>query len=304
MVKLPAFRAERQKGQALLLILLVMSLALTLVLSSVSRSVTDVEISKYEDDAIRAFDAAQAGIEKIMVGGTTSGTKVDLGNQASYIPVVASGSASSNYVKYPLMLSSGESAVFFFVNHNLNANGDLEISCGGGGCSTPTQIRLCWGMPGTPSDSDVTPALYVQYYYNFDEVNPDKWQNMSNLADIRTETFTADTNATRRTTLNNFSAPDTSGGVPCNIEPSAFSTHYDSFPVGKRLLFMKVTMLYNDTPQPLGIRSASPLPSQGNEVASTGQSGDVYRKLMLYQGYPEIPFELENAIYSKQSLTK
>lgn len=310
MVKLPSFRGRKYKGQALLLILLVMSVVLSLVLSSVSRSVTDVEVSKYEDDAIRAFDAAQAGIEKsVIVGGATSGTKVELGNSASYTPVIATASATSNFFKYPVDLSSGESAIFFFVPHTINANGDIEMSCAGGGCVSPAQIRLCWGRPGTSSTSTNAPALYIEYFYNSDAVNPNKWEGTSSdLSNIDVTISSADpytgTTDTKRI-QNKFSDADTSGGIPCPASfATAFNTLQSSIPASGRLLFMRVTMLYNDTPQPLIYRSASPLPGQGHEVVSTGQSGDVFRKLVLYRGYPEIPFEFANAIYSKTNLVK
>src|SRR3989338_10527364 len=51
------------KGQAVLLILLVVAVALGLGLSIISQSTTDVRISQQEQDAARAFNAAEAGIE-------------------------------------------------------------------------------------------------------------------------------------------------------------------------------------------------------------------------------------------------
>ena len=50
-------------GQAVLLILLVVAVALGLGLSIISQSTTDVRISQQEQDAARAFNAAEAGIE-------------------------------------------------------------------------------------------------------------------------------------------------------------------------------------------------------------------------------------------------
>ena len=55
---------KNQKGQALIIILLVMSVVLTVVLSSVSRSVTEIVVTGYEEDALRAFSAAEAGVEE------------------------------------------------------------------------------------------------------------------------------------------------------------------------------------------------------------------------------------------------
>jgi hypothetical protein len=319
MVRLPVFSEKRQKGQALILILLVMSLVLTVVLSSVSKSVTDVEISKYEDNSIRAFDAAQAGIEKAVVGQATSGEVVDLGNEASFTPVLTSNTNTGIRYKYPIGLMSGESAVISFVDHKIS-NGDYVIDCDGtGSCQIPGQIRVCWGLPGTSPNSATTPALYLEFYYNSDLSNPQKWENNMDLADIKIASASADTNANRRIT-NNFLAPISgSSGLQCSPGSSTYAFN-SIFTIGGgmttipplpnsmnngSLLFLKITVLYNtDIPHPVGIASAQPLPSQGSIITSTGQAGDVYRKLVLFQGYPEIPFEIGNAIYSKGALTK
>lgn len=59
------------KGQALLLILLVVAVVLGLGLSIISQSTTDIRISQQEQDAARAFNAAEAGIEDALKQITT-----------------------------------------------------------------------------------------------------------------------------------------------------------------------------------------------------------------------------------------
>ena len=65
---------QTARGQALVIILLVLAVASTVVLSLVSRTVTDVAITTKEKDSSRAFSAAEAGVEEALVGGPTSGT--------------------------------------------------------------------------------------------------------------------------------------------------------------------------------------------------------------------------------------
>ncbi len=60
-----------QAGQAVLLILLVVTVALGLGLSIIAQSTTDVRISQQEQDAARAFNAAEAGIEDALKQITT-----------------------------------------------------------------------------------------------------------------------------------------------------------------------------------------------------------------------------------------
>jgi Tfp pilus assembly protein PilX len=51
----------------LLIVLLAITVILTVVLSVTSRSVTDVTVTTYEEDALRAFSAAEAGVETALL---------------------------------------------------------------------------------------------------------------------------------------------------------------------------------------------------------------------------------------------
>ena len=56
-------RLQNQSGQALLLVLLSMAVILTVVLSILSRSILDVAVTTGEEEALRAFSAAEAGMQ-------------------------------------------------------------------------------------------------------------------------------------------------------------------------------------------------------------------------------------------------
>lgn len=57
---------RKNSGQVTLLVLLVMVVLLTVGLAVVSRSVTDIRISKETEESARAFSAAEAGIEEAL----------------------------------------------------------------------------------------------------------------------------------------------------------------------------------------------------------------------------------------------
>ena len=66
------------QGQALLIVLLTLSVVLTIVLSIVSRSITDISITSLEEDSQRAFNAAEAGVEQALLkGGAIAETDID-----------------------------------------------------------------------------------------------------------------------------------------------------------------------------------------------------------------------------------
>lgn len=70
-----------KKGQAALIVLLVVAVALGFGLSIISQTTTDIRISQQEQEAARAFNAAEAGIEEalkeINVGGPVD---IDVGD--------------------------------------------------------------------------------------------------------------------------------------------------------------------------------------------------------------------------------
>lgn len=101
-----------QSGQALLIILLIMSVVLTIGLSVVSRSITDIQITTKEDDALRAFSAAEAGIERALIAGT-GGAIDSLPSGATATFEVLPTTDTSQFV-YPTAVASGDSATFWF----------------------------------------------------------------------------------------------------------------------------------------------------------------------------------------------
>jgi len=61
---------KNQKGQAVLIVLLSLSVVLIVVMFVVSRSITDISLSTKEENSLRAFSAAEAGIERALVIGS------------------------------------------------------------------------------------------------------------------------------------------------------------------------------------------------------------------------------------------
>jgi len=61
-------KAKYKGGYVLIIITLVMVTAITLALSAVSQSVTDIKISQEEEESARAFNLAEAGLEEALRG--------------------------------------------------------------------------------------------------------------------------------------------------------------------------------------------------------------------------------------------
>ena len=181
-----------QGGQALLLVLLSMAVVLTIVLSVLSRTITDITVTTKEEEALRAFAAAEAGIEQALIIGSNTGS---FGDDASFTATISNfGHQQSEYV-YPEKLLSGESAIIWFVDHD-EENG--ELTCNTGECFTGSSLKICWGEPGIATNSDTTPAIEASIFY---AATP------GDYGEVRIARETIDPNNTRRLT-NNFSTVD------------------------------------------------------------------------------------------------
>src|SRR3989304_7660349 len=103
-----------QKGQAVLVVLLVMAVAVTVVLSVVASSTSDIRIGTTETQSLRAFSAAEAGIEKALIA--NSSTQGIVGNATYNATVSGLGQGQNNFV-YPADITSGDNGFIWFVSH-------------------------------------------------------------------------------------------------------------------------------------------------------------------------------------------
>jgi len=282
-----------QRGQALLIILLVMAVVMTVALSVVSYSVSDVSLTSSEEEALRAFSAAEAGVERVFLTNTDV-VNVSVG-EATVNATIANVAEGDRQYVYPGELSSGESATVWFVSHDEKD----ELSCSGLPCfnAAGDTIEICWGTPG----GSVAPAILAEIYYN---------RTAGVYSTMEVSRNALDPNAARRG-INQFNEP--TGGT-CNILGTnfRFSTRLSASSLGvtqaiEGPVLMRLTPLYNAAPETVGVNVAfgsnSSLPGQGRRVESTGQSGQSQRKVEVFKLYPEMP-SIFSGVFSPQPLVK
>jgi len=263
---------KNQKGQAVLIVLLSLSVVLIVVMFVVSRSITDISLSSKEENSLRAFSAAEAGIERALVIGSGQTGSFD---DASFSASVTNFAQGSDSVVYPVSLKSGESAVFWFSRPSeTNFTGNL--------------IKLCWGDVGTPANDSKTPTIEFAVYY----------------------TTTPGDYRTIRVARALFDGASSSN--PCSIGDENFqfqtNVNLSSIGVSGRREYASAKILYNDTiGHKVGIdvsSGSSALPSQGVKIESEGNFGQANRRIEVYQLYAVAPVIFENAIFSSSGITK
>jgi Tfp pilus assembly protein PilX len=287
-------------GQALLIVLLSMAVILVIVLSILSRSITDVTITSHEEEALRAFSAAEAGVEQALIAlGPASGSF----EGASFNAQVSQVSEGNKDFVSPLEVPAGDSATVWFVSHA----DDGSLTCTGTvPCFTGPTMRVCWGRAGTGGGSATTPAMEVSVLYA---------NTPGSYSTIRVGRATFDPNASRRTS-NAFTAANSG----CNIGGTSFAFYNDIsfsalgipanvYNTRNGLQLTRLRLLYNtDGPQSVGLDVNFPgdgiLPSQGKRIESTGVAGDSTRKVEVYNLFADLPGIFDSVLFTPGSITK
>jgi hypothetical protein len=132
-----------RQGQALIVILLVLAVALTLGLAVVSRTVTEVGTATTQAESSRALSKAESGVEAALSGTIIAG--------------VTATDYSGRQISISEPLAAGESSTIFLATHDSNGNLDLV---GGLNAYSGNNIDLCWG---TEAGSPV--AIEASLYY-------------------------------------------------------------------------------------------------------------------------------------------
>lgn len=290
-------------GQALLLVLLVMAVVLTLVLSVVSRSMTDISLTTRDEESLRAFSAAEAGIERMIVGGDAA--KVGTLDTGSYSGDVEEYGEGASGVSYP-EIESGESGTIWFVEHAP----DGKLVCDDG-CFTGNVVDICWGGEETPA-----PAIEVSFFY---DVNAGGVNNALTGDYSGVQVARAAYDSLYQSRENSFTDP---AGTGCTIDSITYEFNTNDI-IGALspsiacdlsepgcLLFAKVKMFYNDEPHEVGVKVSADnggheyLPSQGRSIESTGTSGDATAKVIAFQSFQEPLDIFESALFSTSGLVK
>lgn len=247
-----------QRGQALLIVILIMVVSLTVGLSVASRSIINLRTTTEEENSQRAFSAAEAGIEKALATGAGITARQDLGNNA-FIEEVDIGEVSGTE---------------FVLNGGNNVEKDNGVDLG-----------LSQDYPGYATSQNI---LNLSIYWG------SQGDTCPNSAAIEFIVISGSANSPRSTRYtydpcsrgNNFSPAQT--GPYSDIPGKTFQYRAQVGTINNGLI-ARVVPLYANTP--LGISSGTSLPLQGRVIQSTGESGGTQRKVTYFAGYPQLPVE-------------
>jgi len=279
---------KKQKGQILLIVILVVIVASTIGLSLASRSITSLRTSTEEAESQKALAAAEAGMERAIQGNIPMGARDNLTNNSNYATTVTQVQSSSFLINGGNLIPKDEGADIWFVNHN--ADGTLDYSS----VLSPQFLHLYWGSPSEICGSSNAPAAIQAIVI----------LRNKNTGENKSYRYVYDSCPSRRSG-NNFTLSDSGAfTVPGIFKDDGITqvtfgnrtpesgANSDLAKGVSDVVFIRVIPIYKDSV--IGIyacnrtgNNCTSLPSQGYVITSTGTSGQANRKLTVFKGYPQ-----------------
>jgi hypothetical protein len=276
---------SNNSGQALLIIVLVMVVALTVGLAIATRTIINLRNTSDQAGSQKALAAAEAGIEQALKNNTAPGetinnsfTSTGTSNNTSFTTTVSAESGASKF-----LLNSGQeiaqnNATYIWVTpYDSNPANSFTQTWSG-------RITLYWGGDGTCLSSGIA-ALEVAVIYG-----PVGCSGAACKASPMLKRYALDPCSSSTRGGNYFTAvtnPDTSTFPGTNI---AYSYQIDLSAVP--VLLIRVNPVYASTVIGVSGAGGAALPDQGKLIISTGTSGkNITRKITVFEGYPEVPAE-------------
>ena len=262
-----------QRGQTLLIIVLIMFVGLTVSLTLISRTTTDIKFSREFEESSRALSAAEAGIEEALRDITIA--------QAGPTPR-SIGSAEYKIDYDDSVQGEGPFSLGKIEKENVGTVWLANYNNGPGTFTqayTANSIALCW----KEADADPPDIEAIILYKDGSDYK----------------------------VARDFYKYDLAGTGDCG-NPGFYSKGTDiSLPTGVTLLALRLKPI-GSNPAIVGGGAfaavdppdGNPLPSQGKEIISTGKAGDTTRKVRVVKSYPSWPEIFDYVLFSGGGLMK
>lgn len=245
-----------------------MIVALTVGLTIVSRTVTELKLARQNEESQKALQAAEAGIEQTSKSQLTAeGT---FNNNANYTTTVQNDSDTQVLLNNGQEVDQATGTDVWLSDHT-----DYSSPMGH---SSPVTVTVEWGTSdqntcGTTGGSAVLPALEVLVL-----------QGSVTSPTLKKYVFEPSIcnripGSTKITAASNSPIKGTQFSYAAALSPITDG------------LIMKVIPIYSSGD--IGVSSSGEkFPAQGSIIESTGSSGDAVRKVVYYQSYPQLPVEV------------
>lgn len=284
------YNPKPNSGQVVLMLVLITIVGLTIALSLISRTVTDIRISSQIEQSNRAFSAAEAGVESALKGAVVNATPVPLNlPNASASYTVSKLGDDASILAFPLTTPNSSQTVWF-MDHNPDQVTLNETT--GYYYPAASSFDICWG-----TDAGVKPAIIVSIYYksgtNYKVVrsayDPGSGQSNNFIPASNTGNYCGGAYKYKKT-ISVTQAPPGS--------PTGDSTDGFSLPGTVKLMFVRIKPIYDSAA--IAFAPTTKIPLQGKVITSVGRTTtNVARKIQVIQGYSVLPDVMDFGLFGQ-----
>lgn len=259
---------NNEKGQVILLVVLVMVVALSVGLSLVSRNIFQLKTSLEDTDSQKAFTAAEAGIEEALQKGSNI-TGQSLGNNSSISQVQITQIRSAQLLLNNSLPVRRDEGTDVWLSNYPDYSGALT-----------GKLIFYWGTGSTPCNQAALEIITISSPAG---------------SPIITRAAVDHNDCPGRITQNRF----TNAAAGATILGQAFS--YSTTINYTNGQYIRVVPLFADAE--IGISNTTnadiplTLPIQGKLITSTGTSGQSSRELTYFQSYQGVPTEFFYSLF-------
>ncbi len=255
---------DYQRGQIMLIVVLIMVTVLTVGLSVAARSVTNTRTSQDSASSEKAFSAAEAGVEQSLT--SNNNATGSFSNHSSYTTTVVnlSGPAFQLNSGSPILKDDA-------IDLWLSTYPGYTNQWGG-------SFTVYWGKPSdncTQSEATNTMAALEVSVLTGTTANPHLTR------------YLFDPCANRQ--AKNAFVSVAPGSYAVAGGNYAYKSSLIAIGAGTGLV-ASITPLYASTM--MAVQDSGGLPSQGTVIQSTGSSGGTQREIQTYRYYPKLPSEI------------
>lgn len=252
-------------GQALLIVVLIMVVALTVTLSLVSRSIVNLKTSVDQTNSQQALAAAEAGIEQ-SIKNNASVAQQTFSNNASFSTTYTQVAGNISFLANGgNLVSKNEGSYVWLSRYDPTGNWGNQKWTG--------DLTIYWG--DTTVNDNFNAALEISV------------MSGDSPANAVIKRYALDPYGARG---NNFILASSAGG-PFTVGSKTFKYRYilnGANAISNGFLVRIIPIYYSTY---IGIAGSTVLPDQGNLITADGVKADTKRRITVFEGYPQLPAE-------------
>lgn len=284
---------DKNQGQIMIIILLVMVVSLTIGLSFASRQLTNIRLTSQTEQSQKAFSAAEAGIEDAL--------RRDLWELTNNTSGAANLNSSAGQAQYQVNIARTDFAgTNEFVSESAIRRDDVTQVITKG--LDNKGLEIYWGPGSDDNDANsgagscgTTPNLF-KCVASLEII--EVYKDIAGVWKINRYTYNpSPNNAHPSASLNGFNLTATT--CSCNIGGSVFTESSGVITLNQGTELVRIKPIYFSSI--IGVKSTSAgvnLPVQSVTISSTGSIGGISRKIEVTRSFDILPSVFDFAVYS------